>query len=1017
MKRLIVVGALLGLMIGLELLGAQGTSEAHALTLAAIGFVILASFAIAELLAARGLPKVTGYILSGVLLGPWVGDVLTHAVVEQMGMFQTLAIGLIALTAGLELDARALAKLMRTLTATISAKLFITAPLVAGTMIGVELIWHPLGLAQTPLVLALGIVFGALSLATSPTIALAIVSETGAKGRLSELVMGAAVFKELLVIAVLALGVVVANELTGDGSSSVAIGLHVLRVLGGSILAGAVIGALLIVYMRWVRAEMLLFMAAIVLLGAEFAAAWQLEPLLIFIVVGFAVRNFSEFAQDLLAPLSMVSLPVFVVFFTTAGAAIDLPMTLAVLPMALALVLMRGFGYWLSAKFGNWIGGEPPAVANNAWYAYLPQAGMTLGFVALASSRVQALGDEIAALGLACVAINLLVGPILLRVALARAGELPREGEVLAGEVAPATSPDAPQALEPLSPELEARLRQLRDRLGSELERGIAKQIGIWVTLRRRAFAHLDAESIANITTLAESPPRSDATLLANELAVLFEQAASHAQRLEVTRRVPLSPRWLEPDPSAPWLHRARRRLRRMAVKLGSRRAKSRELPLRLIAREAFEPRIATGMLELFRATCRCEAQLADALRRRLEGSLAAEDVSGSITVILDGFEADTRTNLASLLEASSRRMHMLLVRIDTPSMAIRELDFAEAAQGIERELEALLAEAEQWPQVIDACWQTVEVSARIRRLDDRISSRRDGAADLGDAHAAVDEELGAFGRRLRALRESLDDKHSLSDDELDALEIRAHALLTKPAIKRLRQAEQRLRRSSDSKLIQQALREAAARDTGPKPLIGPELVVGAVVPAYVRGRELDVRELIDGEIAGRLLPATERDLEVVARVVADAQQAAATMVGDVELLAEVYRRNEDKSGPEGRGDKQGTLDDLRNGLERVQSRCDQLHRETVEALAGAAQSVSQEFEGLGARLADALREATGAGDPSRWVSRQTDLAVGRSGASSFERASESSGGGRSGASAWVRSRAHSPATTACARA
>src|SRR6185436_3878891 len=99
MKRLIVVGALLGLMVGLELLGAQGTSGTHALTLAAIGFVILASFAIAELLAARGLPKVTGYILSGVLLGPWVGDVLTHAVVEQMGMFQTLAIGLIALTA------------------------------------------------------------------------------------------------------------------------------------------------------------------------------------------------------------------------------------------------------------------------------------------------------------------------------------------------------------------------------------------------------------------------------------------------------------------------------------------------------------------------------------------------------------------------------------------------------------------------------------------------------------------------------------------------------------------------------------------------------------------------------------------------------------------------------------------------------------------------------------------------------------------------------------------------------
>lgn len=964
MKRLIVVLGLLCLMLGLRQLEVEGSGATDPLTLAAIGFVILAAFAVAELLARLGLPKVTGFILSGILLGPHVGNVLTHAVVDQMGMFQTLAIGLIALTAGLELEAKALAKLARTLLATTTAKLVIAAPLVAGTLIGVELIWHPLGLTNTPLVVAIGLVFGALSLGTSPTIALAIISETGAKGRLSELVLGTAVFKDLLVVVALAVGVAVANAMIGAGSGGSEIALHVGRELGGSLLAGVVVGVLLIAYMRLVRAEMLLFVAAIVLVGAELAEALQLELLLIFIVAGFTVRNFSEYERELLPPLEMISLPVFVVFFTTAGAAIDLHAALGVLPLALALVLVRAFGYWAAAKFGNWVGDEAPAVANNAWYSYLPQTGVTLGLVGLAASEVQAVTDEIFTLGLACVALNLLIGPLLLRTGLARAGELERDAEVIAmatGEPSP-----SPGTHEPLSPELEARLVQLRTLVGAELERGVDKQLATWVSLRRRAFAHLDASSIPSITILAESPPRSDATLLANELAALFEQAANHAQRLEVTRRVPLEPHWLVPDPTAGWLRRTRRALRRAAVVLGSRRAKARDLPLRLIAREAFEPRIATGMLELFRASCRCEAQLADALRRRLQGSLAAEDVSEAITAILDAFEAESRANVASMLAAGSQRMHLLLARIDSPAMTIRELDFAEAAQGIERELEALLAEAEQWPQVIDACWQTVEVSARIRKLDDRITSRRDGAADLGDAHTAVDEELGAFARRLRALREALDDKSTLTDDELDALEIRARALLPKPAIKRLRQAEQRLRRSSDSKLIQQALREAAARDTGAKPLIGPELVVSAPIPALVRGRDLDVRELIDGEIAGRLLPATERDLEVVARVVADAQQAAATMVGDVELLTEVYRRHEDKDA---------TLDDLRAGLERVQVRCEQLHRETVEALAGAAQSVAAEFEGLGDRLATALHEATGSSDPSRWVSRRTDLA------------------------------------------
>jgi Kef-type K+ transport system membrane component KefB len=972
MKRLIVVIALLAMMVALERLGTEGSGATDPLTLAAIGFVILAAFAVAELLGKVGLPKVTGYLLCGIGLGPYVGDVLTHAVVDQMGMFQTLAIGLIALMAGLGLEARALAKLARTMVATTAAKLMFAAPLVAATLIGVELLWHPLGITHTPLVLAIGLVFGALSLGTSPAIALAVISETKAKGRLSELVLGSAVFKDLLVIVALAVSVTVANTMSGAGSSGSVLGLQIARELGGSLLAGVLIGALLIAYMRFIQTETLLFVAAMVLVGAELAELLRLELLLIFIVAGFTVRNLSEYQRELLPPLEMVSLPVFVVLFTTVGAAIDIHAALGVLPLALLLVLVRAFGYWASAKFGNWVGDEAPAVADTAWYSYLPQAGITLGLVALASSEVRVLSDEVFTLGLTCVALNLLIGPPLLHIGLTRAGELPSEtGEVGASLRGPEPTGEASTlAVEPLSPELAARLVQLRTQVGAELERGVDKQLGAWISLRRRAFAHLDADSIPNITMLAESPPRSDATMLANELAALFEQAANYAQRLEVTRRVPLEPHWLVPDPNAGWLRRSRRVRRRLAAALGSRRAKARDLPLRLIAREAFEPRIATGMLELFRASCRCEAQLADALRLRLQGSLASEHVGARITAILDAFEAETRANVASMLDAGSRRMHLLLARIDSPAMAIRELDFAEAAQGIERELEALLAEAEQWPQVIDACWQTVEVSARIRRLDDRITSRRDGAADLGDARTAVDEELGAFARRLRALRDAIEDKNTLTDDELDALEIRARALLPKPAIKRLRQSEQRLRRSSDSKLIQQALREAAARDTGAKPLIGPELVVIAPIPAYVRGRELDVRELIDGEIAGRLLPATERDLEVVARVVADAQQAAATMVGDVELLTEVYRRHEDKDK-----DKSATLDDLRVGLERVQVRCEQLHRETVEALAGAAQSVAAEFEGLGDRLATALHEATGAGEASRWVSRRTDLA------------------------------------------
>src|SRR5690606_17002933 len=129
-----------------------------------------------------------------------------------------------------------------------------------------------------------------------------------------------------------------------------------------------------------------------------------------------------------------------------------------------------------------------------------------------------------------------------------------------------------------------------------------------------------------------------------------------------------------------------------------------------------------------------------------------------------------------------------------------------------------------------------------------------------------------------------------------------------------------------------------------------------AAIPAAVRTRELDVRELIDGEIAGRLLPAAERELETAARLVSETLTAATAMVGDVELLTDVHRRQDGKDGTpdaqpsaaakpgraQDRKSEQGRpaegVENFRAGLERIQSRCEELLSETVEALARAAE-------------------------------------------------------------------------------
>ncbi|MCB9649785.1 MAG: hypothetical protein H6730_24785 [Deltaproteobacteria bacterium] len=117
--------------------------------------------------------------------------------------------------------------------------------------------------------------------------------------------------------------------------------VKVAEELAASIAVGAGVGGLLIVYMRFVKAEMLVAVLVAILLTAEVSRTFHLELLLVFIAAGFVVRNFSPYEHELLHSLERIALPVFVVFFTTAGAGVDLQGTLALLPLALVVALGR----------------------------------------------------------------------------------------------------------------------------------------------------------------------------------------------------------------------------------------------------------------------------------------------------------------------------------------------------------------------------------------------------------------------------------------------------------------------------------------------------------------------------------------------------------------------------------------------------------------------------------------------------------------------------------------------------
>ncbi len=452
MHRLFVLASLLGLMVALQALRVDfSLSEMDPLTLAAIGFVIIGAYTVGEILATIGLPRISGYILSGVLFGPHISkiltlpvDILSDRVVKEMGVFNTLALGLIAITAGLELEVKATRKVLGTLSATVALKIPLLLGLVGGAFIVIETYFPSLSLSR-PELLVMALVFAVLGIGTSPSISLAMVNELKAKGRLADLTLAIAVVKDLVVVLLLALAVAISHSLLqpaqGFNFDSL---LHVGIELGLSVAFGAALGASLIAYVKYVNKELLLVLVGVILLSAEASKAWHLELLLVFIAAGFTVRNFSRFEHEFLSSLQRVSLPIYVVFFTTAGATVDLAGTLKVLPLAGTLVLARIVAYYVASNLGARLGGESKLVRSNSWMAYLPQAGVTLGLVLLASQSLPELADPIRRTGMAVVALNLLMGPIFLGLALRRAGEVP--GVTSSGSQAEANHPSSPLA-------------------------------------------------------------------------------------------------------------------------------------------------------------------------------------------------------------------------------------------------------------------------------------------------------------------------------------------------------------------------------------------------------------------------------------------------------------------------------------------------------------------------------------------------------------------------------------------
>jgi Kef-type K+ transport system membrane component KefB len=401
-------------------------ADGHAVsgTALSFGFLLLSAFFAGKVLAALRLPRLTGYIAAGIVTGPSVLALVSPDMVRALGPIQGVAICLIALAAGGELNFAKMRPLLRTvrsmmLWAVVGSAVVCTLALLLLAR------WLPffdqLSVGQS---FAVAAVLGVSLAAMSPAVVMALLSEMRAEGPLSRTMLGAVVVADLVVILLFAVAASAAQAVLGGSVSLAKAALHVAWEVFGSAIAGIAIGMILAVFLRKVREGVALFVLLVCVVVSEVGSRLALDPLIVALTAGLFMENVAEVeTTELIHQIEAASLPVYIVFFAVAGAALRLDVLSTLIAPAIVLVIVRSIAIAVGSRVAAARTGADATVRRWAFAGMLPQAGLALALPLLYPKILGDRAESSAALVLGIVGINQVIMPVLLRIALVRAGE------------------------------------------------------------------------------------------------------------------------------------------------------------------------------------------------------------------------------------------------------------------------------------------------------------------------------------------------------------------------------------------------------------------------------------------------------------------------------------------------------------------------------------------------------------------------------------------------------------------
>lgn len=384
-----------------------------------------------------GLPLISGFLLLGILAGPYILGILNHEAVERLRFLDAFALSFIAFAAGGELELATIRGSLRPMVLSLLGQTCIV--LVIGTAAYVFLansMPFMQGLSAQGIV-AVGLIGATIMVARSPSSAYAIIKELRARGPFTQMVLGITVLMDGVVIVLFTVAVALADVLIGGKAFY---GVHLL-LLVGEIGLDLVFG--LIVW-QLLRAVFALSVPTYLKMALMFATGYGMyalsaflrefhlgsitlhiasEPLLVGLIGGVMMANFTPYKTEFRKVIEDAAPVVFIVFFPLVGLSLELNVLAQVWGIALILLGVRLVGIYLGCFLGSTLAGDAVRQKALLGMTFITQAGVSVGLAKEVGVEFPDWGNEFATLAIAVVVLNQFMGPPLLKWAIRMAGE------------------------------------------------------------------------------------------------------------------------------------------------------------------------------------------------------------------------------------------------------------------------------------------------------------------------------------------------------------------------------------------------------------------------------------------------------------------------------------------------------------------------------------------------------------------------------------------------------------------